>query len=560
MDWSTVVTELADAERTPETQWKAEQTTLNTQNTAFTTIKTDLTTLQTDLATLQSSSLWNGTTSTSSNSSVASATTAPGATTGTNIFDITQLATSAKMVGTGNISTTLAASSDVSDVTLGTAGFASPITAGTFTINGQQVTVAATDSLQDVFDAIASATDNAVTASYNSTTDKITLKSNSAITLGSATDTSNFLQAAKLYNNAGTSVSSTSALGRVNTTVTMTDADLTTDVSTGSSDTGEFTINGVSISYDASSDSIQNVLDNINSSAAGVTAGYDSVNNRFTLTNSSTGDVGISMKDVTGNFLEATGLSGGTLTRGKNLLYTLNEGTQQLVSQSNTITSDSSGITGLSVTALTTGNTTVAVSRDTSSISTAINKFITDYNTVQNYISSQQITSTSSSGSVTAGTLTGDQTANSIVSNLRSLSFMAGSGLTSSIKTLGDLGIDSNGQDNTITLSDSTTLDDALANNLSSVESFFSDTTNGMATKLNNYITNITGTDGDLTNHQASLTQQYTNIGTQITNLETKITSDTAMWTSEFAAMETAEAKTSQEMTYLSEQVSNGSL
>jgi flagellar hook-associated protein 2 len=114
----------------------------------------------------------------------------------------------------------------------GNGRFSTAITAGTFTVNGKQVTVATTDSLQDVFDAIASATNNAVTASYNSTTDEITLlKSSSAITLGSAADTSNFLQVAQLYNNAGTSVSSTSALGRVNTTATMSDADLATAIS-----------------------------------------------------------------------------------------------------------------------------------------------------------------------------------------------------------------------------------------------------------------------------------------------------------------------------------------
>ena len=137
-------------------------------------------------------------------------------------------------------------------------------------------------------------------------------------------------------------------------------------------------------------DSIQNVLDRINNSSAGVTATYDTLNNRFTLTNNSTGDVGISMQDVTGNFLAATGLSSGTLTRGQNLLYTLNGGSQTLVSQSNTITQASSGITGLSVTAASTGSTTVTVSSDTSKISSAIQQFITDYNAVQTAISSQQ--------------------------------------------------------------------------------------------------------------------------------------------------------------------------
>jgi flagellar hook-associated protein 2 len=562
LDWQTIVSELAQAERAPETQWQNQQTAINTQNSAFTTIKNDLSQLQTDLQALQNPTLYQSTAAQSSNTAVATAATGTKTSTGSFTFNISQLATAAHINGPGNISQVLAPGGDVSNVTVGTAGFATPVTTGTFTVDGAQVTIAATDSLQDVFDKIASATGNKATASYNSTTDEITLASNdsSEVVLGSAADTSNFLQVAQLYNNGTDSVSSASALGRVNTTVNLSDSDLATAVTDGGSGNGEFTINGVAINYNASSDSIQNVLDRINSSTAGVTATYDTLNNRFTLTNNSTGDLGISMQDVTGNFLATTGLSGGTLSRGQNLLYTLNGGAQQLVSQSNTITQASSGITGLSVKALNTGSTTVTVNSNTSTISSAIQQFITDYNSVQTAISSQQIVTTASDGTVTPGPLTGDQTANDLAENLRSLSFFSGSGLVNSITSLADLGIESNGQDNALTLSDSDTLNDALTNNLNAVQSFFSDATNGMATLLNNYITNINGDNGELTNHQASLTQQYNNLATQIANLESKISSDSAQWTTEFEAMEQAQSQANQELTYLSEQVTNGNL
>jgi flagellar hook-associated protein 2 len=562
MNWQAIVSELAQAERAPETQWQTQQSALNTQKSAFSTIAGDLTTLQTDLQSLQSPSLYQSTTAQSSNSSVATAATGDNASTGSYNFTISQLAAAAHITGTGNISQVLAPGGNTSGVTIGTAGFATQVTAGTFTVDGAQVTIASTDSLQDVFNNIASATGNKVTASYNSTTDEISLTSSdsSEVVLGSAADTSNFLQVAQLYNNGTDSTSSGAALGRVNTTVSLSGSDLATAVTDGGSGNGEFTINGIAINYNASSDSVQNVLDRINGSTAGVTAAYDALNNHFTLTNNSTGDVGISMQDVTGNFLAATGLSGGTRTRGQNLLYTLNGGSQQLVSQSNTITQASSGITGLSVSATATGATTVTVSSDTSKISSAIQKFVTDYNSVQTAISSQQIVTTASNGTVTPGPLTGDQTANNLAESLRSLSFFSGSGLSSSITSLASLGIQTNGQDNTLTLSDSGTLNNALANNLNAVQSFFSDATNGMATQLNNYITNVTGTNGDLTNHQASLTQQYNNLSTQISNLETTIASDSAQWTSEFQAMEQAQSQANQELTYLSEQVANGSL
>ena len=75
----------------------------------------------------------------------------------------------------------------MSGLTVGAANFATAVTAGNFTVNGAQVSIATTDSLKDVFDKIATATSNAVTASYDSTTDKITLSSASPITISGIT-------------------------------------------------------------------------------------------------------------------------------------------------------------------------------------------------------------------------------------------------------------------------------------------------------------------------------------------------------------------------------------
>jgi flagellar hook-associated protein 2 len=567
MNWQATVQALAQAERAPETQWQQQQSTLNTQNSAFTTIKNYLSSLQTDIQTLQDPNFYGGAAAQSSDSTIATAGTSGAAALGSYIFKITQLATAAQVNGSGNISQVLAPNGNVGAVTIGTAGFATAVTAGTFTVNGAQVTIASTDTLQQVFANIAAATNNAVTASYNPGTDKISLSSSSQIVLGSATDTSNFLQVAQMYNNnevlnSGTySIGSSAALGRAELNVALSNANLNTAINDGGSGQGQFTINGVSISYNATNDTIQNVLNRINSSAAGVAASYDSLNNRFVLTDKTTGDVGISAQDVPGqgNFLAATGLASGTLQHGQNLLYTINNGTQ-LVSQSNTITQASSGITGLSVTALNKGQVTISTSSDTSSINSAIQQFITDYNSVQSYINSQQIVTTSSSGTVTPGMLTGDQTANNLASGLRSAVFSAMPGLSGTIKMLADLGIQTNGQDNTLKVADATVLNNALTNNLDSVKSFFSDATNGLATQLNNFLDGAIGDGGTLINHQASLTQQNTNINTQISNLEKKITSDSAHWTSEFQAMELAQSQINQELTYLSQQVANGTL
>jgi len=85
---------------------------------------------------------------------------------------------------------------------------------------------------------------------------------------------------------------------------------------------------------------------------------------------------------------------------------------------------------------------------------------------------------------------------------------------------LANLGIQTNGQSNTLTLSDSNALNTALANNLSSVKDFFSNATNGWATQFNNYLDATIGDNGTLITHQANLTKQSSDIDTQVANLE----------------------------------------
>src|SRR4029079_1784095 len=132
-------------------------------------------------------------------------------------------------------------------------------------------------------------------------------------------------------------VSSSSKLGVLQLGAVLSSANFATAISDGGAGTGEFKINGVSINYDASTDNTANVIDRINNSAAGVNASYDAVNDRLVLTNKTTGDLNIALQDVTGNFLAATKLSAGSLSRGKNLLYTI-DGGGELASYSNTIT------------------------------------------------------------------------------------------------------------------------------------------------------------------------------------------------------------------------------
>lgn len=553
-DWSSFIDQMMEVSRVPQQRLQADQTALNQKNSAYSNIKTQLTNLQTRIKELKDATLFDSRTATSSDASVATASVSKGAAQGSYVFNITQLATASKISGTTDVGKRLSDTNDVTGVTLSSAGFPATITAGTFTVNGRQVTVATSDTLDAVFTKIATATNNTVTGSYDPATDKISLTGSGEVVLGSATDTSNFLQATRLYNNGTGTVSSASALGSVRQTAVLSSANFSTAVTDGGSGAGQFKINGVAISFNAGTDTVNDVVNRINLSTAGVTANYDALNDRFVLTSKATGDIGIAMEDVTGNFLAATGLASGALSRGKNLTYTVNGG-DPMISQSNTITEASSGIAGLSVTALKeNASVTVSVTNDTDKVKTAIKNFVDAYNRVQSLIDSQTASSTDSKGKVTAGVLANERDASNISTDLRKTIYSSISGLTGTLKHLADLGISTSGNNNQITLSDENKLNTALSTNLNGVKDFFSNATNGLGVTLDNIIEKMIGDDGSLVTHQNNITSRVKALDQQIADMERRLTQERDRLTASFVAMESAQSNINQQLQYLTKQ------
>jgi flagellar hook-associated protein 2 len=550
-DWKSLVDQLADVERAPQTRLRTEQGTLRQRNNAYTGIKTQLSTLQTRVKALMESDLYSARAVSTSDATSASASVSAGAATGSYLFRFTQLASAASQVGTSNVAAPLNGTDDVSALSLSSAGFSRSVSEGSFTVNGKQVAVASGDTLGQVFQKISDATGGAVTANYSSAQDKITFSSASPIILGSAYDTSNFLQVTKLATNGTGAVSSSGTLGTVHLTGSIDSANLAGSITDGGSTTGEFTINGVSITFDTSKDSLQNILDRINTSKSNVQASYDTVNNRFVLANKTTGDVGVSLADVSGKFLQGTGLSAGTLQRGKNLLYTVNGGAEQ-VGQSNTVTEATSGLSGLSVTAIKEGGSaSVTVASDTSKIRTAINDFVSEYNRAQSMIDSQTASSADSSGKVTAGILANDTEANDIANSLRRTAYSMVTGLSGTLNHLEKIGIKSSGYDNSLTVSDTDVLDDALNNNLTGLRDLFADETYGIATQLSSYLERTIGETGTLITKQSTLTKQTTDIDTQVADMERVVLSSRQRMIDSFLAMEKAQQNSNQQLAYL---------
>jgi flagellar hook-associated protein 2 len=555
-DWRTLVNQLADVERTPQKRLRSEQSTLFNRNNAYGSIKTQLAVLKNRTDNLNSNDVLQARKATVSDSTILSATASAGAASGTYAFNVTQLATASKTVGTSGIGANLYPSNNVNSGTLASKGFNPPISAGTITVDGKQITIDPTvDTLADVFDRIDAASTSNIQGTYSASTDTITHKrlggGGAPLVVGSATDTSNFLSVARLSNNGTSELVSASSLGSITPASVLSSANFQTAVSDGGAGAGEFKINGVSIAFNASSDSVQNLMDRINVSAAGVNISYDRVNDQFSLTNKVTGNLGVALEDVTGNFLAAAGLaSGSTFSAGNDALYTINGGSV-LSSHSNTLNEETTGIEGLSIALLKTGTSTISLASDSSAIKGAIRNFIEDYNRAQSTIDSLTSSSTDSAGKVTRSTLAGDSDTNEIASKLRAIAFNQATGLTGTLNSLAKIGIDTTGTTDQLTLKDEAALDNAIANNLSELKTLFNDPDKGIATKLKAYLEKTIGEDGSLIARQDALTKQSSEIDLQVTDLEKRVQSNRLRLIDSFVRMETAQQSINQQLKFL---------
>ncbi|MCS7186433.1 MAG: flagellar cap protein FliD N-terminal domain-containing protein, partial [Armatimonadota bacterium] len=185
------------------------------------------------------------------------------------------------------------------------------VTAGNFTVNGVQINIdPTTDTLNDIINRINSS-GAGVTASYDASTDTIVLSSSNPIALGSPNDTSNFLQVTGLLGSSqtfdGTNYvrQSTAHLGRMRANVPLQNDNLRVALS---QTTGSFTINGVTITYDASVDSLNTIIQRINQNVPDVQAYYDPMTDKVVLVSKTTGSNSIARADVNGNLLDALGL------------------------------------------------------------------------------------------------------------------------------------------------------------------------------------------------------------------------------------------------------------
>ncbi|MBE2212636.1 MAG: flagellar filament capping protein FliD [Opitutaceae bacterium] len=558
-DWKSVVEQLIQIERVPQQKMRTEKTANTNKLSVFTNLRTKLTAFQDAAKALSSTSLFGQRTVSMGDADLNwSATASSSAVTGEYAFNVTRLATQSVRRGASDVAGSLNATDDVSGLLVSEMRTAVAVTAGTFTINGSTVEVESTDTLDDVFDKISTATGGAVTAAYSAASDRVTLTGSGTITLGGGGDTSNFLYALKLYNNNGSTITSSTTLGTIGLRDDIAAAGLGTAL-TGldAEGNGSFTINGVTIDYNVNDDSLSALMARVNASDAGVTMSYDAPNDRFSLTNKGSGDLGLSASDGSGNLLTALRLTtGATVTRGTNAEFSVNGG-GTIIASSNVLDASAHGISGLSVTASELGSQTITVANDTEAIRTGIDKLITTYNDVQNYIDSQTKVTVGADGKVTAGLMAGNREFTDIARQLRSQVFSAVGGASADMSRLESIGIDFEGTGSTLAVRDSAKLTDALTNDLSKVSALFTTSTTGISGRVDAYISRITLTGGQIDNQENSLEKQNTSLDKQIADLERRITAEQERLEASFIAMEEAQSKIQSQLSALSGMLSS---
>jgi len=184
---------------------------------------------------------------------------------------------------------------------------------------------------------------------------------------------------------------------------------------------------------------------------------------------------------------------------------------------------------------------TLTVSADTNSASSAIQTFVSAYNSALSLLTSDTSyappTSNASSGSSsgTAGPLLGNLGVENVLYSLQSIVGGSAGSDSGAFSLLSQIGVTTN-SDGSLSVNTST-LDSALQQNSSAVQSLFSGGS-GIGTQLDTLLNSVAGLGGTLNSEVTGLQTDVTNINNQLTQLNAQSTQLTAQYNAEFNAMD----------------------
>lgn len=298
--------------------------------------------------------------------------------------------------------------------------------------------------------------------------------------------------------------------------------------------TGSFTLavgsgTPATITVDDTNDTLDGLAASINSQNLGVTASVvsDASGARLALVSNTTGaSSNIAISNNT------TGLTFNSAVTGANASLVVDG--IPITSASNAISGVIPGVT-LNLTSASPGETVnVTVAPDTSTAESAINSFVSAWNTVVGDLNAQFAVGSDGSG---AQPLESDSTLRNIQSQLLSAITYSISG-NSGFVNLASIGLNMN-DDGTISVN-STTLDNALASNSANVQTLMQGAS-GFATNLSNVLNLVTDpTQGLVTLDLQGMSQTNQDLTNQINDMESTLTTEQQNLTAQYDQMQVA--------------------
>ena len=286
------------------------------------------------------------------------------------------------------------------------------------------------------------------------------------------------------------------------------------------------------------------------------------------LSNRATGDQSVSNPD----YIQVVD-GGGSLSEitadaksGQDAEYSVDGGATQ-TSASDTVADGIPGVT-LTLSAVTGSNpVTINVSApavSSSNVSTAVQQFITDYNTAITNIQSELSTTPADTNGTETGTLYNDQDLKNLLSQMRSAMYATISGVTGgALTSMLSVGVSTGATTGTGTESatslagdltlDSTTLANAISANPEAAQQLLG----GWANSFSSLVGTEADAGGTITQRINGNTTEVRSLGNQITNMQASLTDQENQLVTQFAAMESALSSNSSESSWLTEQINS---
>jgi flagellar hook-associated protein 2 len=282
---------------------------------------------------------------------------------------------------------------------------------------------------------------------------------------------------------------------------------------------GSFTITGsdgtaTTISTGDGTSTLSDIASTINADNLGLSASVvtDANGARLAIVSKSSGSAAnFSVSD-------GGGLTFGQIVNGSNASFSVDG--LSLSSASNTVTGAVAGTTFNLLSASPGTEVSLTVSPDTSQAATAINQFVTDYNSIISGLNSQFHDSGSGQG-----VLATDPTVRNLQNQLlgaMAYTYTPASG-TTNVPNLSSMGITVN-KDGTLSV-DNAALNNTLQNDYTDVQNFFQGTAfNGLAGALDQQLSDfLSPSDGAFTVDLQSLNSQYSTLQDDVTNFESNV-------------------------------------